>query len=425
VKALRNLLDKVEHHFEPGGKYERFYALYEMPDTFLYTPKDVTKGKTHVRDAANLKRIMILVAIGLFPCLIMALWNTGYQALTSVGAGAAWRDDFNTAIFAMVMGDLGALDAASLAGNPAICMIYGALYFVPIFLVTQIAGGTAEVVFSVVRGHEINEGFLVTGALYPLILPPTMPLWQVALGILFGVIIGKEVFGGTGMNVLNPALTGRAFLFFAYPAEISGDKVWTAVSPDGYSGPTWLANAAANNGAEYTTQAATFTMGGGETMSVSFMDAFIGIIPGSMGETSALACLLGMGLLLATRVASWRTMLGVALGTIATSGLLNVIGSDTNPLFAMPFYWHMVLGGWAFGMVFMATDPVSSAFTNTGRLLYGLGIGIMVVLVRVVNPAYPEGMMLAILFMNLFAPLFDHFVVQANIRRRIARNVPA
>ena len=425
MKALRNMLDKVEHHFEPGGKFEKLYALYEMPDTFLYTPKDVTEGKTHVRDAVNLKRMMITVAFALGPCVLMALWNTGYQALTAVAAGAAWRDDFNTLIFGLLMGDLSTLDPAALALNPVACLLYGALYFVPVFLVTQIAGGNAEVLFSVVRKHEINEGFLVTGLLFPLILPPTIPLWQVALGILFGVVIGKEVFGGTGMNVLNPALTGRAFLFFAYPAEISGDKVWTAVSADGFSGPTWLANAAANEGSTYTMEAATFTMSEGVTQSVTMMDAFLGLIPGSMGETSALACLLGAGVLLITKVGSWRTMAGVVVGTIGMSLLLNLVGSDSNPMFAMPFYWHMVLGGWAFGTVFMATDPVSSAFTNQGRWAYGIGIGIMVVLVRVVNPAYPEGMMLAILFMNLFAPLFDHFVVQANIKRRAARSVAA
>jgi Na+-transporting NADH:ubiquinone oxidoreductase subunit B len=231
------------------------------------------------------------------------------------------------------------------------------------------------------------------------------------VGIAFGVIVGKEIFGGTGMNVLNPALTGRAFLFFAYPAQISGDAVWIAANnTDGFSGATWLGKAAAESGA---------------LQGVAWFDAFAGFIPGSMGETSALACLLGAGVLIATRVGSWRTMLGVVLGTVAMSFVLNSFGSDTNPMFEVPFWWHMVLGGWAFGAVFMATDPVSSAFTDTGRLLYGIGIGVVVVLIRVVNPAYPEGMMLAILFMNLFAPLFDHFVVQANINRRLARNVAA
>jgi len=244
--------------------------------------------------------------------------------------------------------------------------------------------------------------------LLPLTLPATIPLWQVAVGVAFGVIIGKEVFGGTGMNVLNPALTARAFLFFAYPGQISGDAVWTAANNvDGFSGATWLSRAAAEH--NVLDQA-------------SWMDAFLGFIPGSMGETSTLACLLGAGVLIATRIGSWRTMAGVVLGTVIVASLLNAVGSDTNPMFAVPFWWHFVLGGWAFGTVFMATDPVSSAFTNTGRLLYGFGIGALVVLVRVVNPAYPEGMMLAILFMNLFAPLFDYFVVQGNIKRRLARS---
>jgi Na+-transporting NADH:ubiquinone oxidoreductase subunit B len=289
-------------------------------------------------------------------------------------------------------------------------MALGLCYFLPVFLVTQAAGGIVEVITALVRKHEVNEGFLVTGSLFPLILPPTIPLWQVALGIMFGVLIGKEVFGGTGMNVLNPALVARAFLFFAYPAQISGDKVWTAVQSDGFSGATWLAKA----------KESTEAFAG-----ASWWDAFIGTVPGSMGETSALACLLGAGLLIATRVGAWQTMLGVTVGTAVMATIFNGIGSDTNVMFGLPFWWHMVLGGWAFGMVFMATDPVSSAFTSQGKLMYGIGIGVLVVLIRVVNPAYPEGMMLSILFMNLFAPLFDHFVVQANIQRRLARNVAA
>jgi len=272
---------------------------------------------------------------------------------------------------------------------------------------TALVGGTIEPLFAVVRGHEVNEGFLVTLFLFPLVLPPAIPLWQVALGAGFGIVFGKEVFGGTGMNFLNPALTGRAFLFFAYPAEISGN-VWVAAGPgpDGLTGATWLGDAAASTDA---------------LASMSWTDAFLGLIPGSMGETSALACLLGAVLLLITQVASWRTMLGVLVGTMAFSLLLNAVGSEANPMFAMPFWWHLVLGGWAFGTVFMATDPVSGAYTAPGQLAYGFGIGALTVLVRVVNPAYPEGMMLAILFMNMFAPLLDHFVVRANIRRRLAR----
>jgi len=405
MQMLRNMLDGVAPHFEEGGKFHKLHALYEMPDTILFTPGLVTKRGAHVRDAINLKRMMITVVIALQPCFVMAAWNTGYQANTAIGAGALPLSDFNTMLYTM-------LGFTHDPGNHIANFVYGLCYFVPIFLVTQAAGGLVEVVTSIVRKHEVNEGFLVSGALIPLILPPTIPLWQVFIGTAFGILIGKEVFGGTGMNILNPALVARAFLFFAYPAQISGDAVWIAAdtSVDGVSGATWLANAAVDANA---------------LEAVSWFDAFVGLVPGSMGETSALAVLMGMGILLATRVASWQTMAGVAVGTVLTSLVLNGVGSDTNPMFAMPFWWHMVLGGWALGTVFMATDPVSSAFTTRGKWAYGFGIGLVVVLVRVVNPAYPEGMMLAILFMNLFAPLFDHFVVQANIQRRLERNVAA
>jgi Na+-transporting NADH:ubiquinone oxidoreductase subunit B len=405
MQILRDMLDKAAPHFEDGGKLHKFHALYEMPDTILFTPGTVTKRGAHVRDAINLKRMMITVVIALQPCFVMAAWNTGYQANVAIGNGALPLDDFNTMLYTM----LGFThDATDHIAN----FVFGLCYFVPIFAVTQAAGGIIEVVTSIVRKHEVNEGFLVSGALIPLILPPTIPLWQVFIGTAFGILIGKEVFGGTGMNILNPALVARAFLFFAYPAQISGDAVWIAAdtSVDGVSGATWLASAAVDANA---------------LDGLAWVDAFVGIVPGSMGETSALAVLMGMGILLATRVGAWQTMAGVALGTVLTSLVLNGVGSDTNPMFAMPFWWHMVLGGWALGAVFMATDPVSSAFTTKGKWAYGAGIGLVVVLVRVVNPAYPEGMMLAILFMNLFAPLFDHFVVQANIKRRIERNVAA
>jgi Na+-transporting NADH:ubiquinone oxidoreductase subunit B len=405
MNFLRKMLDGMAPRFEKGGSLHKLHALYEMADTILYTPGSVTQAGAHVRDGLNLKRMMITVVIALQPCFAMAAWNTGYQANLAVSRGATPLEDFNTVLFTM----LGMVhDPSSHVAN----IVYGLCYFVPIFLVTQAAGGLVEIITAMVRKHEINEGFLVTGSLFPLIVPPTMPLWQVAIGIMFGVLIGKEVFGGTGMNILNPALVARAFLFFAYPAAISGDLVWIAAdtSVDGVSGATWLSDLASTPGA---------------IENMSWMDAFIGTIPGSMGETSALACLLGAGILIATRVGAWQTMVGIVAGTIGTSLILNGFGSETNLMFAVPFWWHMVLGGWALGAVFMATDPVSSAFTNQGKLLYGLGIGLVVVLVRVVNPAYPEGMMLAILFMNLFAPLFDYFVVQANIKRRLARNVAA
>jgi Na+-transporting NADH:ubiquinone oxidoreductase subunit B len=419
MKFIRKQHDKLAPLFEKGGKFEKFYPLWEAHDTLLFTPGHVTKGTTHVRDGLDLKRMMITVVVALLPCVFMALYNTGYQANLAIanGAGVIPLDTWQTAIF----NTLGfAHDPASLAAN----VTYGALYFLPIFIFCFATGGMIEVIFSVVRGHEINEGFLVTGFLFPLTLPPTVPLWQVAMGIAFGVIIGKEVFGGTGMNVLNPALTGRAFLFFAYPAQISGDSPWIAADftsatvsstlPDVVSGATWLGKAATDKAAMASDQMALY----GE----EWMNAFLGLVPGSMGETSALACIIGAVILVATKVGSWRTMAGVVAGTFVTASMLYGIESDTNHMFAVPFHWHIVLGGWAFGLVFMATDPVSSAFTGMGKLIYGFFIGVMVILVRVINPAYPEGMMLAILFMNMFAPFIDHWFVKANIKRRLARH---
>jgi Na+-transporting NADH:ubiquinone oxidoreductase subunit B len=404
MQFLRNLLDKAEKPFHKGGKLEKLYPLYEATDTFLYTPPDVTKASSHVRDAIDLKRMMIMVVVALIPCVLFAMYNTGFQANNAIAHGALALENWQTSLLQMM--GLGFDPNSVLA-----CMIHGALYFLPVYLVTMLVGGHAEVVFAIARKHEINEGFLVTGLLFPLTLPPTIPLWQVALGILFGVIIGKEVFGGTGMNVLNPALVARAFLFFAYPGQISGDQPWIAANmapliADGISGATALAQAAVNAPNMMSTW--------------SWWDAFVGTIPGSMGETSTLCCLIGAAILIITRVGSWRTMLGTTLGTFAMASLLNAVGSETNSMFGLTPMWHFVLGGWAFGMVFMATDPVSSAFTAWGKLLYGFGIGVLVVLVRVINPAYPEGMMLAILFMNMFAPLIDYFIVSANIKRRSA-----
>ncbi|MGR3837967.1 MAG: NADH:ubiquinone reductase (Na(+)-transporting) subunit B, partial [Cognatishimia sp.] len=295
------------------------------------------------------------------------------------------------------------------AANPLANMLHGLLYFLPIYIVTLVAGGVFEVIFATVRRHEVNEGFLVSSMLYALIVPATTPLWQVALGIIFGVVIGKEVFGGTGKNFLNPALTGRAFLYFAYPAQMSGDAVWVPV--DGFTGATALAVSASDGFQELAARGMTW------------WDSFIGVIPGSMGETSALACFIGLLFLLATKIANYRMVVGCLVGMIGFSALLNWIGSDTNPMFALPWYWHLVLGGYAFGLVFMVTEPVSGAHTNMGRYIYGALIGFMVVMIRVINPAFPEGMMLAILFGNVFAPLIDYFVVQANIRRRAKRNV--
>ena len=401
TRFLRALLKKQEKLF--SGKLERLYPLHEAGDTFLFTPGDVTKNPSHVRDALDLKRTMIVVVIALAGCIFMACYNTGYQANLAIASGAAALDTWRTALMA-TMGL--PFDPASFLA----CFVHGALYYVPVLMVTLAVGGSWEALFAVVRRHEINEGFLVTWMLFPLILPPTVPLWQVALGITFGVVVGKEVFGGTGYNILNPALVARAFVFFAYPAQLSGDKVWiaAATSTDGVSGATWLASAALEG------QAAV-------DAGVTWWQAFVGLVPGSMGETSALACLAGAFLLVITGIGSWRIVVSVAVGTIAAASLLNAVGSTTNPFFDVPFWWHFVLGGWAFGTVYMATEPVTSPGTNSGRVIYGFLIGVLVVLIRVVNPAYPEGMMLAILFMNVFAPVIDHFAIVANVKRRQAR----
>jgi len=397
--GLRSTLDKLEPQFKPGGRYENWYALYEAVDTIFYSPNHVTRSSAHVRDGVDLKRIMITVWLATFPAMFYGMWNLGFQAngaMETLGVASieGWRGG--------VMSALAGYDADSLWS----CFLYGALHFLPLYLVTFVVGGFWEVLFAMKRGHEVNEGFFVTSILFALTLPPDLPLWQAALGISFGVVIGKEVFGGTGKNFLNPALTGRAFLYFAYPAQLSGDAVWTAV--DGYSGATPL-GIVAQDGMT------------GVMESFTWMDAFMGSIPGSIGETSTLMVMIGGAVLLVTRIASWRVVAGCFVGMIAFSTLLNTIGSDSNPAFAMPWYWHMVVGSFAFGAFFMATDPVSAAMTNGGRWAYGILIGVMCVLIRVVNPAFPEGMMLAILFANLFAPLFDHFVVQANIKRRLAR----
>ena len=397
---LRQLLDSVEPYFARGTKLERLYPVYELLDTFLYTPADVTKNAAHVRDGIDLKRLMVTVVIALVPCIIMAMWNTGYQAnmaLADLGLTTAggWRG---------VIIDV--LGVGYSPASPFANLFHGLLYFLPVYLVCNIAGGFWEGLFSVVRRHEVNEGFLVTGVLFPLTLPATIPLWQVAIGISFGVVIGKEIFGGTGKNFLNPALTARAFLYFAYPAEISGDKVWVAA--DGYSRATPLGQVPADG------------MAAMEAV-VTKMDAFLGILPGSMGETSVLACLIGAVILIATGVGSWRIMVSMTVSTVVLGWLLHQVDSTTNHMFGMDPTWQLLLGGYAFGCVFMATDPVSAAFTNLGKWLYGTLIGVMTILIRVVNPAFPEGVMLAILFGNVFAPVFDYLVVQANIRRRAVR----
>ena len=403
MQFLKDAHLNVKHHFEKGGKLEFFYPLWEAQFTGLFTPGEVTRTASHVRDGLDNKRLMITVVLALLPCMGMAMFNTGYQALLAIAQGAVPLDSWQVGLYEI-------LGFSYDFKNPALCVLFGALHYLPAVVASMATGGIVEPLVSMIRKHEINEGFLVTGMLIPLTLPPTIPLWMVVLGTAFGTIFAKEIFGGTGMNFLNPALTARAFLFFAYPAALSGDAAWIAANfsgVDGFSGATLLAQAAVS--------------GEGALAAASWTDSFLGFVPGSMGETSTLACLIGAALLVWTGIGSWRTMAGVVFGTIAMAGLLNTVGSETNPMFGVPWYWHAVLGGWAFGMVFMATDPVSSAFTNQGKLIYGALIGVLVVLIRVVNPAYPEGMMLAILFMNMFAPLIDHFFVQANIRRREAR----
>jgi len=384
-----------------GGKLWSLYALYRGIGSVFHHPCQRPKAGGALAGGRGLKRMMIMVWMCTFPAVFFGLYNVGLQANTAmVELGLTEAEGWRGAL----IGALAGYDATSLWDN----IIHGAAYWLPIYLTTFIVGGFWEVLFAMKRGHEVNEGFFVTSILFALILPPTIPLWQVALGISFGVVIGKEVFGGTGKNFLNPALTGRAFLFFAYPAQMSGDAIWTAV--DGFSGATPLGLAAAGGVDAILAQ------------NITWMDAFMGQIQGSVGEVSTFAIILGGGVLLVAKLAAWRIVAGVFLGMVATTVLLNLIGSDTNPMFALPWYWHLVLGGFAFGMFFMATDPVSASMTNTGKWYFGALIGIMVVMIRVVNPAFPEGMMLAILFGNLFAPLIDNFVVQANIKRRMQRN---
>ena len=400
--GLKAYLEKIEPNFEAGGKHEKWYALYEAAATIFYTPGKVNKTGTHVKDSIDLKRIMIFVWMATFPAMFYGMYNIGHQAHDAIlMAGATLPDMWQASLFVSLGGQIG------LESTSAIAMfLYGACFFIPIYATVFIVGGFWEVLFSSVRKHEINEGFFVTSVLFALTLPATIPLWQAALGITFGIVVAKEIFGGTGRNFLNPALSGRAFLYFAYPAQISGDAIWTAA--DGYSGATWLGQAAQGTVTDWS-------------LNADWWDAFFGNIQGSVGEVSTLALMLGGLFIIYMRIASWRIVLGVLLGGVAFSTLLNVIGSDTNFMFAMPWYWHLVTGGFAFGMFFMATDPVSASFTNTGKWAYGFLIGLMCVLIRVLNPAFPEGMMLAILFANLWAPLFDYFVAQSNIKRRIAR----
>lgn len=384
MKPIRNFLQKIKPNFEKGGKLEKFYPVYNAFETFLFVPGETTPSSgAHIRDAVDLKRTMILVVLSLVPCLLFGMWNTGYQHYLALG-----------------------ITDTSLLDN----FIFGLKKVLPIVIVSYASGLGTEFIFAIIRKHTINEGFLVSGMLIPLVMPVDIPLWMVAVATIFAVIIGKEVFGGTGMNVLNPALTARAFLFFAYPTKMSGNEVWinTDVAQgqqvvDGFSGATPLGDAAAGFGDKIP----------------GFWESFIGTIPGSIGETSTLACLIGASILIYTGIGSWRIILSVFIGGLLMSAIFNVFALNT--LMQIPALHHLVLGGFAFGAVFMATDPVTAAQTNTGKYIYGFLIGIFAILIRVFNPAYPEGMMLAILFMNVMAPLIDHIVVRANISRRLKR----
>ena len=405
MKFLENIFDKLEPHFKKGGKYEKLYAPFEAAYTLFFSPGLVTKKNVHVRDSLDLKRMMIIVYLALWPAMFYGMYNIGHLASIALESGLGLYDSWQVNIFSLF---------ATLENPTTLTkMFYGACFFLPIYLVSFGVGSIIEVIFAAVRKHEVNEGVFVSTILFALVVPATIPLWQVALGITFGIVVAKEVFGGTGKNFLNPALAGRAFLFFAYPSQISGDLVWVAA--DNFSGATALSIAAA---ADVATGSVTALINSGLTWS----DAFFGNMQGSIGETSFLMLLIGAIIIVYTRIASWRIIAGVLVGSFLTSSLFNLIGSDSNPLFAVPFHWHLVIGGFALGMFFMATDPVSASFTDKGRWSYGIIIGVMVILIRVINPAFPEGMMLAILFANLFAPLCDYFPIQKNINRRLARN---
>ena len=379
MKLFRNILNTVKPHFEKGGKLEKMYPAYDAFETFLFVPDHTTKLGSHIRDAIDLKRTMITVLIALMPALLFGMWNVGQLHFTVIGESFTLMSAFT----------------------------FGALKMLPLIAISYGVGLSIEFAFAISRGHSVNEGYLVTGMLIPMVMPIDIPLWMLAVSVVFAVIIGKEVFGGTGMNILNPALTARAFLFFAYPTYMSGDKVWIhtgeKMTVDGFSGATPLADLAANI-----------------PVDMSLISSFFnGTIPGSVGETSTIAILLGAAILIFTGIGSWRTMLSVFIGGYIMSLLFNLWG--VNELMLLPAHLHLILGGFAFGAVFMATDPVTAAQTNKGKYIVGFLIGVFAIIIRVFNPAYPEGMMMAILLLNIFAPLVDHYVIAANIKRRLKR----
>ncbi|WP_338761255.1 NADH:ubiquinone reductase (Na(+)-transporting) subunit B [Bernardetia sp. ABR2-2B] len=397
MKFLHDILEKQKPMFEKGGKLEKFYYLFEAGESFAFTPSTTTPAKgAHIRDAIDLKRMMMTVVIAMVPALLFGIWNVGYQHFLATGNP----------------------DAALLD-----IIIVGTIQVLPIVIVSYTAGGIVEVIFAIIRKHPINEGFLVTGMLIPLTMPPDIPLWQVALATIFAVIIAKEAFGGTGMNILNVALTARAFLYFAYPTNISG-TVWTYLGDkaavDGYTGATALSIAAEAKAGTVTAalDGATTSWAGAESL-FSFNNMLIGAIPGSIGETSAVMALLGAIILVVAGVASWKIMVSGVVGALVMGLIFHLAGS--TPFMQMMPHYHLIMGGFAFGIVFMATDPVSAAQTETGKWIYGFFIGLLTVLIRVFNPAYPEGIMLAILLMNVFAPLIDFYVINANKNRRLKR----
>lgn len=377
MKFLKDKILELRPLFQKGGKYEKFHTVFDGFATFLFTPDEVTHQGTHIKAGIDLKRTMFIVVIAMVPALLFGMWNVGHQHFLSLGEFTGLGDGFWEKF------------------------IYGAIEVLPIVVVSYGVGLGIEFFIASKKGHAINEGFLVSGMLIPLILPPSIPLWMVAVATAFAVIFAKEVFGGTGMNILNVALVARVFLFFAYPTFMSGDAVWISEKADAYSGATALANSIA-----------------GET-GFSYYDMFMGFIPGSIGETSKVAILLGAAILIITGIGSWKVMVSVLLGAGIMGLIFNAVGA--NEFMQLPFYNHYLMGGLLFGAVFMATDPVTAAQTERGKWYYGILIGIMAVMIRVFNPAYPEGIMLAILFGNVMAPLIDYFVVQANIKRRLAR----
>lgn len=379
MKLFKNILSSVKPHFELGGKLEKLYPAYDAFETFLFVPDHTTHKGTHIKDAIDLKRTMAFVVLAMLPCILFGMWNIGDQYYSALNVEATFFEN----------------------------LIFGFWKFLPLLIVSYAVGLTVEFAFAISRGHSVNEGYLVSGMLIPLIMPVDVPLWMLAVSVVFAVVIGKEVFGGTGMNILNPALTARAFLFFAYPSYMSGDKVWVhGASVDGYSGETILGALAAN------TQ-------NWNSLLWNATDALYGFIPGSVGETSFIAILLGAAILIFSGIGSWRIILFTFLGGYLTALLFNLWG--INALMSTPAHIHLIIGGFAFGAVFMATDPVTATQTNQGKIIYGLLVGFFAIVIRVFNPAYPEGMMLAILFMNVFAPLIDHYIIESNIKKRLGR----